>query len=144
MKVRSTSDTCIFYSTSHAHSASAIGLLTGEAKSEQVSKYIACSRFRATTKAMTLGNLLDLFDSTKVFLLEFLSCLCLYYLYITFELIQQIVFIIEYFVLDVQAHPQHQTLPCLNNDMQVFGFMTDILLPKVCTCVHMIILTKSV
>ena len=59
--------------------------------------------------------------------------------------LQRIVFKLEDFVLEVRADPQHQTLPFLDSDMQVFGFVMDILLPKVCIYMYVfdfLILTK--
>ena len=65
---------CVSFIKHHIHiQPLLVGILTGEEKSEEVCKYITCPKFRATMKAKSLGNLLDMFDSMEVFIIAFLS-----------------------------------------------------------------------
>ena len=43
-----------------------LGMITGNIKSDVVSKYISCAQFRAGKKAKSFGKLLDTFDTEEV------------------------------------------------------------------------------
>ena len=43
-----------------------LGVMTGDIKSDVVSKYISYPKFRAGMKAKSLGKLLDTFDTEEV------------------------------------------------------------------------------
>lgn len=113
-------------------------IITGSETTEVSQKYVTCPKFRTAMKAKALGNLMDALDSMEVCTLPFENCILLKLLWFILAIfiimqINELVTKIEDFVLEKRADHHHPTLTFLDNDLQLFGFVVDILLPKVCT-----------